>query len=284
MERTIDDLFVDDGGALDAHSGRPPVVFLHAAAGDTTHFSAQLAHLRGTRRALALDFRGHGRSAPPRDGDYSIAALAADVARVADAMNLGRFVLVGHSMGGAAAVAYAGAHGDRLAGLLLLDPASDGRALPAELRAGSWPPCARRRTWRRSRPTGGPCWNLRPPRCATASSAASAAPAARPSSRRWPHCRVRPGDAAPVLLRPGARDRDPVQRDAGVLPRPRADPPTPPHRRRRALAPPRRPRAREPRRSTGSSRGSPTRQPGHVTMAGRRAGRRGNPGASIGPG
>lgn len=136
MERTIDDLFVDDGGALDAPSARPPVVFLHAAAGDTTHFSAQLAHLRGTRRALALDFRGHGRSAPPRDGDYSIAALAADVARVADALDLGRFVLVGHSMGGAAAVAYAGAHGDRLAGLLLLDPASDGRALPAELRAG----------------------------------------------------------------------------------------------------------------------------------------------------
>jgi pimeloyl-ACP methyl ester carboxylesterase len=137
MERHIQDLFVDDGGASAAAApAAPAVVFLHSAAGNTTHFAAQLEHLRRHRRALALDFRGHGRSAPPRDGDYSIAGLAADVARVADALALDRFVLAGHSLGGAAAVAYAGAHGDRLAGLLLLDPASDGRALPAEQRAG----------------------------------------------------------------------------------------------------------------------------------------------------
>jgi pimeloyl-ACP methyl ester carboxylesterase len=137
MERTIDDLFVDDdGGRPAAAPAAAPILFLHSAAGNTSHFAAQLAHLRPGRRALALDFRGHGRSAPPRDGDYSIAGLARDVARVADALGLERFVLAGHSMGGAAAVAYAGAHGERLAGLLLLDPASDGRALPAELRAG----------------------------------------------------------------------------------------------------------------------------------------------------
>ena len=137
MERYIEDLFVDDGGGSQAAGpAAPPVVFLHSAAGNTSHFAAQLDHLRPGRRALALDFRGHGRSQPPRDGDYSIVALAADLARVADALALDRFVLAGHSMGGAAAVAYAGAHGDRLAGLLLLDPASDGRALPAEMRAG----------------------------------------------------------------------------------------------------------------------------------------------------
>src|SRR5205085_2092881 len=107
------------------------------AAGNTTHFAAQLAHLRGGgRRAIALDFRGHGRSAPPPDGDYSIAGLAADVERVADALALERFVLAGHSMGGAVAVAYAGANAQRVGGLLLLDPAADGRALPAGLRAG----------------------------------------------------------------------------------------------------------------------------------------------------
>ncbi|HET6146606.1 MAG TPA: alpha/beta hydrolase [Polyangia bacterium] len=138
MERHIDNLFIDDGGGASSTTTSPapaPIVFLHSAAGNTTHFSAQLAHMRGGRRAIALDFRGHGRSAPPPDGDYSIAGLAADVARVVDALDLGRFVLAGHSMGGAAAAAYAGAHPERLAGLLLLDPASDGRALPAELRA-----------------------------------------------------------------------------------------------------------------------------------------------------
>jgi pimeloyl-ACP methyl ester carboxylesterase len=131
----MDDLFIDDGG-ISTSPAAVPVVCLHSAAGDASHFSAQLAHLRKRRRAVAFDFRGHGRSAPPPDGDYSIAGLAADVGRVADSLALERFVLVGHSLGGAAAVAYAGEHGDRLAGLVLLDPASDGRALPAELRAG----------------------------------------------------------------------------------------------------------------------------------------------------
>jgi len=35
-------------------------------------------------------------------------------------LDLDRFVLVGHSLGGAAAIAYAGAHPDRVAGLLLV--------------------------------------------------------------------------------------------------------------------------------------------------------------------
>jgi pimeloyl-ACP methyl ester carboxylesterase len=37
-----------------------------------------------------------------------------------DGLGLERFVLVGHSMGGAAAIAYAGAHPDRVAGLVLV--------------------------------------------------------------------------------------------------------------------------------------------------------------------
>jgi pimeloyl-ACP methyl ester carboxylesterase len=39
-------------------------------------------------------------------------------------------VLVGHSWGGAVAVAAAGARPERVAGLLLLDPAADGRRIP----------------------------------------------------------------------------------------------------------------------------------------------------------
>ena len=50
-------LHADDGG-----SGGVPVVFIHSYAGDTTHWTAQLAHLRKTRRAIALDLRGHGQS------------------------------------------------------------------------------------------------------------------------------------------------------------------------------------------------------------------------------
>jgi len=127
-EMTPGGLFIDDGGA-----GGTPVLFVHSAAGSTEHWTAQLAHLRANgRRAIAIDLRGHGRSRPPPDGDYSIEGMAADIGAAADHLGLARFVLVGHSMGGAVAAAFAGSHSERVAGLLLLDPASDGRTIPAE--------------------------------------------------------------------------------------------------------------------------------------------------------
>jgi pimeloyl-ACP methyl ester carboxylesterase len=131
IDRPSGALFVDDGGA-----GGVPVLFIHAAAGNTGQWSHQLAHLRRTRRALALDLRGHGRSAPPSDGDYGVAGFAADVDAVADSLRLERFVLAGHSLGGAVAVSYAGAHPERVAGLFLLDPSSDGRLVPPEAAQG----------------------------------------------------------------------------------------------------------------------------------------------------
>ncbi len=120
-------LAVDDGGR-----GRVAVVLVHSGGGNTTHWSAQLQHLRTTRRAVALDLRGHGQSEPPRNGDYSIEAMAGDVAAVADRLALERFVLVGHSLGGGVALSYAGAHPERVAGLLLVDPIADGSKIPAD--------------------------------------------------------------------------------------------------------------------------------------------------------
>ena len=114
VEGPVAQLNVDDGGA-----GGLPVVFVHSFAGSASHWKAQLAHLRKKRRAVAFDLRGHGKSAPPKDGDYAIAAFASDIAAVVDSLGLDRFVIVGHSIGGAAAIAYAGAHPDRVAGIVL---------------------------------------------------------------------------------------------------------------------------------------------------------------------
>lgn len=120
-------LHIDDGG----RGGGLPVVLLHSAAGNTTQWATQLQHLRPNRRVVALDLRGHGRSEPPRNGDYSFAAMAGDVAAVVDTLKLARFVLVGHSMGGGVALTYASAHPERAAGLVLLDPVGDGTQIPA---------------------------------------------------------------------------------------------------------------------------------------------------------
>ena len=116
---------MDDGG-----QGSLPVLLVHSLAGNAGQWTDQLGHLRRTRRAVAPDLRGHGRSEPPGDGDYSLAGMADDVAAVAETLGFQRFVLVGHSMGGGVALTYAGRHPDRVAGLVLLDPIGDGKQIP----------------------------------------------------------------------------------------------------------------------------------------------------------
>ncbi len=120
-------LCIDDGG-----SGGLPVVLVHSLAGNTSHWSAQLEHLRKVRRTVALDLRGHGNSESPKDGDFSIESLASDIDVVADELGLQRFLLVGHSSGGTVAIAYASTHPGKVAGLLLADPSGDARKVPAE--------------------------------------------------------------------------------------------------------------------------------------------------------
>ncbi|HKU62596.1 MAG TPA: alpha/beta hydrolase [Gemmatimonadales bacterium] len=120
-------LCVDDGG-----NGAPAVLFVHSLAGRAAHWSAALEHCRPRRRAVAFDQRGHGRSAPLEGpAELTIETLADDVRAVADACGLRRFALVGHSLGGGVALAFAGAYPDRVERLLLLDPIGDGTQLPA---------------------------------------------------------------------------------------------------------------------------------------------------------
>jgi len=125
-------LFVRDGGqAAAAGAGRVPILFVHSLGGNGGQWALQLDHLRRHRRAAALDLRGHGDSDPADDGDYSIAGLAADVAAVADELDLRHFVLAGHSLGASVAIEYAAHHPERVAGLLLVDPNGDQTQIPA---------------------------------------------------------------------------------------------------------------------------------------------------------
>ncbi len=116
----------------EAGRGALPVVFVHSGGGTARHWDAQLHHFGATRRAVALDLRAHGASAPADDGAYSVDAFAADVAAVADSLALERFVLVGQSLGAAVALAYAASHADRVAALVLIDAAGDLRATPPD--------------------------------------------------------------------------------------------------------------------------------------------------------
>lgn len=124
-------LYIRDGGGAE-NPEATPVLFIHSLAGNGGQWALQLDHLQRHRRAVAFDLRGHGESDPAEDGDYSIPALAADVAAVADQLGLRRFILAGHSLGALVAIEYAGRHPGRVAGLLLVDPSGDTSRLPEE--------------------------------------------------------------------------------------------------------------------------------------------------------
>lgn len=113
-----------------------PVLFLHADSGRAEQWDAVLERIATERPVIALDSRGSGASAEAADGDYSYDGRAADIAAVAEALKLERFVIAAHSGSGAAALIYAARNPGRVAGLFLLDPATDPRALPQEIRAG----------------------------------------------------------------------------------------------------------------------------------------------------
>jgi pimeloyl-ACP methyl ester carboxylesterase len=118
-------LHVDDGG-----SGGLPVVFVHGLGATGAQWRHQLAHLRSSRRALAVDLRGHGRSQGAGAGEYGIGEFADDLAAAVDDLGLDRFVLAGHSLGSAVAIEYAGREPHRVAGLLLADPNGDQTEIP----------------------------------------------------------------------------------------------------------------------------------------------------------
>ena len=116
--------------------GGPAILLLHGAGGSSLHYAELLRILGRERRTIALDLPGHGRSDKFVDGldpDTLLWRYRDLVADFAEKLGLGRFILVGHSMGGAVALHFAHAFGDRLKGLGLIATAARLRVDPSIL-------------------------------------------------------------------------------------------------------------------------------------------------------
>lgn len=111
----LPNLAVDVSGCL---AGQTPVVLVHGMGGDHTTWDPAVRLLRAScRSTVAIDLRGHGRSA--RADSYLLDDFAADIGRVVDELKLDRFDLVGHSLGAHACLRYAMAHPERVRRIVL---------------------------------------------------------------------------------------------------------------------------------------------------------------------
>jgi pimeloyl-ACP methyl ester carboxylesterase len=111
----------------------PALVLIHGFGCSTATWEKNIDELSKRFRVFALDLKGFGLSAKPKDGQYHLHAFTEHVLGFLDVMKLDKAVLVGNSMGGAVATRLALLHPDRVAGLVLVD------AIPAAFPRPSLP-------------------------------------------------------------------------------------------------------------------------------------------------
>src|SRR5271163_2844732 len=98
----------------EVHGDGDPVVLLHGAFMTiTNNWTGWIGELSKTRKVIAVELQGHGRTADI-DRDISSANLADDVAALLDHLKVPRADAIGYSMGGGVAMQCAIRHPDKV--------------------------------------------------------------------------------------------------------------------------------------------------------------------------
>jgi pimeloyl-ACP methyl ester carboxylesterase len=132
--------FIDIDGAH-AHvrdQGNPrgiPVVLIHGANGSLQVWEGWAKALGDKARLISVDLPGHGLTGAWPRHQYTVEAYADFVDDLVRTLNLHRFVLVGHSLGGGIAWNFAATHPGRVSQLILIDSAG----YPPEGEQFRWP-------------------------------------------------------------------------------------------------------------------------------------------------
>lgn len=103
----------------DDRGSNAPIVLLHPFPFARDVWAGLGDALAAGRRVIAVDGRGFGES--PLRGSYALADLADDLAALLDERAVDRATVLGMSMGGYTALAFAARHPERLAALILAD-------------------------------------------------------------------------------------------------------------------------------------------------------------------
>ncbi len=118
------------------HGDGPPLVLLHGAEADASMWDPYIAELGRDRRVYALDLPGSGASELREGADCSPAGLAAWLAAFLSSQGHDGCDLLGHSLGGSAALHVAARAPELVRRLVAVSPANLAAATPAFAEAG----------------------------------------------------------------------------------------------------------------------------------------------------
>lgn len=102
-----------------APTARPPLLIAHGLFGSARNWGVIARRLSAERQVIAVDMRNHGTS--PWESGHRYPDLAADLAEVIESHGGGPFDVLGHSMGGKAAMTLALDHPQLLRRLVVAD-------------------------------------------------------------------------------------------------------------------------------------------------------------------
>lgn len=110
------------------------VVFVHGLLASSATWQHVLAPASAGRPAIAVDLPGFGCSDRPWPYDYTVGGEANALLGYLDTRGIGRAVLAGNSLGGAAAALIAAEHPERVEALVLVAPATPDTPIPWPVR------------------------------------------------------------------------------------------------------------------------------------------------------
>jgi pimeloyl-ACP methyl ester carboxylesterase len=101
------------------HGQGEPIVILHGLFGSSDNWLTQAKLFSEQFRVIAVDLRNHGQS--PHDERFDYESMVGDLQEFFDDHGLAKATLIGHSMGGKAAMNFALAHPDEVGRLIVVD-------------------------------------------------------------------------------------------------------------------------------------------------------------------
>lgn len=123
----------------------PPLLLVHGGRDQKLSWQNVASHLSSEYCVYAHDLRGHGKSDWVNDGDYGVMDHVFDLASFVDHLQLKKFTLVGHSLGGNITIRYTGLYPDTVKKLVAIEglgPSpkmlADRKAIPVEERLRDW--------------------------------------------------------------------------------------------------------------------------------------------------